>query len=312
MYLDFSTLTNQVFGFTASGQVIANVNLTYENATNADQLPKCIGAVALCEASEAFVRDPSYQRRQASGVLTSLHKDFADFACDNDLVPTGKIGRCVSEQLCVGDKQYRFGTVENGLDPNHLYYLGAAACVGATPPSTDLDKKYIRLKGDAAFSNPSELFPELGYEEMLFPVLSGLATALLASLLLVELIGLVTAKYKSLKISNLVYIVCTATLLKNMAAALTFLYFWLLAQSGERQGWYLYTRLVISSLADVAYIIVVVGMSAGFGLIPPNWFVSGRSPVIVIYIGVTLQILIVIAVKLMFPFQYLGTSCGPC
>lgn len=288
-----------VFGLSRTGIFRAELEVSLPPAlTDADPLT-ATPFLALCEASASFVRAPSFERRHALDTAFAVYTHLFKRLCMNPNDP--HLG-CDRTHLVNGTHNYLF-KVGSRLIGNQLYIAAIVACADAVPP--DAIRK-ILVEGHLQFLNPNARYPQLGWEEAVFPLVAVAALIMLAVQCVVLVVSAVVARLRPINVPRILFVALVAVALKALHAALTFVYFWGVAQNGRRESWYLYARLSVVATADVAFICVAMAMSSGYRILPPNWFVDGRSPVFLVYIGVILQILIIIAVKLMFPFRYLG------
>lgn len=301
-FLKLSSLTNQVFGLSSTGIIEAHILLNLKAANDTSLSAK----ISVCQVSDEFVRDPSYQRRQSKIGMESLTKELADRSCCDNSDEDHITKRCCnSSSLDISASsptKFYFSVEEDDLESNNMYILVAAICYS----SDDAQMLNISKKGNVSLTNPNTRYPELGYEEALFPVLSAIVTALMFFMLLVLLGGLILSYYIRVKIGFPLLITMGATFMKAIGGLITFWYFYGVTKKGLRSTWYLYSRLLLASSSDILFIVVLMSLSSGYGVIPSSWLMDGRSPIFLVYIGVTLQMLIIIAVKLLFPFQYLG------
>lgn len=288
-----------VFGYSSSGIISAAFNFPKLEEEGSENLSIFL---SVCEVSAIFVRDFAYQRRQL------------------------RIGRSVSEtcrysELSAEDFTilpviwlYKNGKVEAELDsieiplqkldppvelPN-LFVLGLHSFSSNTRISYN-----VALK----LTNPSTRYPHLGFEEAQFPILAAtvMSILLLIALALILTVPLVIFTLRR-SIPNALSIVLIGAILKGLFAALTFLYFYRVAESGVRPAWYLYTRVIVASTADVSLVIAITSFACGIFVFPSQWLVDDRSPSMFVYIVVTLQLVVFISVKTMFPYNVLGMS----
>lgn len=298
-------LQDTVFGISLTGRLEATFNYPPEFKDTINSDDDCIKiAIGLCTSSSDFVRSPGFERRHPPNGKQELYNTFAATICtqQSGLVDSGP---CQWQDLRYAKNQYIFSAPDD-VPGHEIYTVVGIVCQECASNSSSAKKVSITVHGEFHYTNPNSLFPELGYEERHFPILAAIGTAILGTMFLLSMTGLACARCINLSVPRIAILVFVACALKGLTAGLTFLYFWDVANTGIRSDWYLYVRLTLSAVADIAFIVVLMGMSSGFRILPTVWFVDGRFPVFIVYIGVTLQAVIIIAVKLMFPFRYLG------
>lgn len=304
--LKLRNLQSTVFGLAANGRFTARISFKPD-----DLGEHCAAKLSLCESSNLYVRSPSFERRHPPGGDTGAYEILGGASCSATQVDKAS-APCFVRNLVRGEHDYEVEAPRD-VEGRKMYTIIAALCCNCTSAKlcNREDAPKVSLAGDVRFYNPETRFEELGFEEALFPILAAIGTGVLGATTLAVLLGLLTSIVVGLPKPQITILVLLACALKGLTVGLTFLYFRDVADTGRRAGWYLYVRLTISALADVVFIVVLMGLSSGFRVLPAAWFVDGRSPVFVVYIGVTLQAVIIIAVKIMFPFRYLG-SFLPC
>lgn len=312
-YFNLASPSDQVFGLSSEGNLTISLSFS-TSLTNV----ACPARLALCQASNTFVRGPNYRRRQSQPPFRNVTNDVAITACSTsdpspfERIPakstkSTNIAWCVTESLCQGNNSAAFSVPQNKLDPNTMYLLAAALCNLELKPDVLTKNDFtFSLDGQAHFLNPDLIFPELGFEEVLFPIFAAVVIALLSVIFISLLIALVVFFGRRVPFRHVVQYVLAAVVFKLLVAIITFVHFFAIAQSGFQQSWFMYARLLVAFCADTLFIIALICVACGLGVMPSSWFVQGRSPIFSVYVAVVLQLLIIIAVKVMFPFQYLG------
>lgn len=291
--LRLADLTSSIFGLGRTGEFRANISVNFSSEEARAQ-------IALCDVTAIFVRDTSFQRRQrrinSPGIESLLKHHCTKNNINNNIF-------FVEKPLKSDVETYVFSHLD-GLTPDRLYFVfGVVSLQRVHRKNLPVT---ISLTGKAVFQNLNTRYPQLGFEEALFPVFAATVMALLftACALLIAVIPLTWLL--KLHVSPALLAVLAACFLKALSAAMAFLYFYQVAQTGKRRAWHLYSRLILASPADVVFVSTVVSLSSGLLTMPSTWFVDGKSPVMLVYIAITLQVIIVIAVKIMFPYQYVG------
>lgn len=300
MYFELSGLENVVFGIGHSGQMSASLNI----AANPPDITLNLASVA---ASDSFVRGHSFERRYPDGGGATIYRAAVAHLCNahNNTAITSATHTELTVSPSKQDpasNQVTFSAdpdiaTDGALEPNEIYLTLLYAC--AKPDANTS----LSLSGTVNYTNPTSPYPHLGFEEMLFPVLSQIILYILSACCLVIILSWIYARVRRLPPSRALHALFAACFSKGLMAGLTFLYFSSVGQDGMRSSWYVYVRVSLAAVADIAFVTVVVSLSSGYRIFPAEWFVDGRSPVLLVYIGVTLQILIVISVKIMFAFR---------
>lgn len=287
-----------VFGLTPKGSLEATLTIV-----ESDEIPL---AFVVCEATSAFVRSSSLERRHARNPLDSVFKSIAEIHCEEkDPIPNSLVDKCASLDLSapISDKPLPLPERQK----NELYIATLVLC---TDESVEVN---LLVKGEARWLNPDLKHPNLGWEEVHFPHIALSALCLYAFEALLFLTYPFIARLRRLKTPLLgILVLNAAAIFKALHAGLTYAYFSSVASTGKRAHWYLYSRLSVVAVADIAFICIATAMSSGYYVLPDDWFVDARSPIFSVYIGITLQILIIITVKLMSPFRYVSKLTHSC
>lgn len=284
-------IQDYVFGLTPKGSLEATLT-----TVESDEIPLTF---VVCEANSTFVRSSSLERRHPGIPLDSIFESIAEVQCAPDPSTNPLVGKCAFLDLT--------GPISGKSVPlpdrqkNKLYIAALVLCRDKSVNVT------LRVKGEARWLNPDLKHPNLGWEEVQFPHLALAALCLYAFEALLFLSYPFIARLRGLKIPLLgILVLNAAALFKALHAGLTYAYFSSVASTGKRGQWYLYSRLSVVSIADIAFICVAAAMSSGYYVLPEDWFVDARSPIFSVYVGTTFQILIIITVKLMSPFRYVS------
>lgn len=307
-----SGFENTVFGFASSGQLNAELDLDVRDGIKGHL------TFAACSMSQVFVRDTSCERRHPQLPDKDLCEDISRLVCTDKSEPPLRVSRCHTKPLESGSRNQLFLSADPELseritlkptnesipaDSHAMYFAIVVFCPSDSSEQSDAA---FDLTGNMNYSNPSSVRRGLGFEETLFPLLSQVVLYMLATLCVSLMLSLIITPLLRLPFRQLPFAVLFACLTKGIMALFTFLYFSSVATDGSRARWYTYTKICLAGVADVSFIVVVIAMSSGYNLFPTVWFIDGRSPLMFVYIGVTLQILIIIIVKIMFPFKYLS------
>lgn len=273
-----------VFGFSNPGLITVRLSGELEPGDNIRYF--------LCNVSDYYIRDFSYQRRQQR-VGTPL----------NEI--------CGYESLC-GPEDVENVTRLNVSD------ITKPAEFKLTPENFSLPDLYIFILADCSTSsrrieislnlvNPDSRYKHLGFEEALFPILAATVVAILLPVIILLVVAVLSVRFALRRaIPYALIVVVISVLFKILFAILTLVYFLRVGITGKRPLWYLYTRMFIASSSDVAFVIATVSISSGTFVFPSEWFVDEHSPSMFVYIVVTLQLVIFISVKTMFPYNVLG------
>lgn len=301
---ELSSLENTVFGIDHGGELTVDFKVKFNISTEVTL------KLAACGMSQVFVRDTSFERRHLQRIgSNSLSSAVTCFLCGEDKLDDSEnfISDCTERELHAEGKPFTLSTNSDPrpnslLLPREMYFVTVYVCGSEAPDNLSFD-----LTGTVSYRNPGTKYPELGYEEALFPILALVVLCLLAATSLLLSLSLVLTIPLRLPIRQFPFAVLFACLMKGLMALLTFLYFSSVARSGSRERWYSYARLCLIGIADLSFVAVVLAISSGYRVFPSVWFADERSPIMFVYVGVTLQILIIIAVKITFPFKYLST-----
>lgn len=276
---------DSVFGYSSPGQI--SVVISGELNTNDDI------RFFLCKVSYYYIRNFSYQRRQQR-VGTNLKKICQyDNLCDTDLSSNSV------KELDVNDVS-KLTTSRLTLETFSLPDMYIFILANCSPVEGEFT---VSLN----MTNPGSYYEHLGFEEALFPILAATVIAMLSPVVILLFIGVVTVRFSLHRsVPFALATVLVAAVLKNLFAILTFVYFFHVGTTGERPTWYLYTRMFIASVSDVAFVVAIIAIASGTCVFPREWFVDDHSPSMFVYIVVTLQLVIFISVKTMFPYNILG------
>lgn len=302
--IELSNLPNTVFGLSQDGKLNATIQYAHTEC-DASQPPTCKPKFAFCRIASAsaptytFVRSTGFERRYLVPPKFEFYYELAESACGTI---DETISNCTTKPISCDNTKNSFQFPSGS--PNEMYIALAVVCKDCN--KTKFKDDLFPASGTLVYTNPDLRYPQLGFEENLFPILAAIPTAVLTLMFLLCVLGHPLAKLLRLSVPRIAFIVLGACFSKGLADALTFLYFWRVSQTGLRSDWYMYVRLTLAAAADISFIVVVMAMSSGMCVMPSVWFVDGRSPIFIVYVGVTLQAVIIIAVKLMFPFRYLG------
>lgn len=294
-------LDELVFGFSKTG--IAQVNFTI-NTSEKDQ----IGIITMCDVSNDIDRGFTLQRRHPKNSYVEFRKTISDNSCK--IIPNDpdslddpiqlRTGKCVGANLNKDSSSIVFEA--NKITQNGLYVLSYIFCLKDNKKADNKPNFF----GSASYTNLNTWYPQLGYDELFFPIFGGIVAALNSAFTLILIIGLILIKIWNLELRPALPLVLTATILKGIVAAVVFSFFWNLQQTGTHFAWYPYFRVAFTCIADVALVTVAVAMSSGFVVMPDTWFTTGRSPMVLAYVCITLQVVIVVVLKLFYIHQGLG------
>lgn len=286
-----------VFGLTRQGIFEANFTSIKYDPQDARQCPIDL---VFCNVSSQFVRSPSLERRHAQGTIQSLLLAVRKHHCNGSSNTTIDL-ECNHEPMPKSPPA-RVRHAPHADNEMYIAVLVACRCDAFNKPFS------LDLQGEAQWLNPN-LNPHqhLGWEEVHFPPVALSALILFALEFFLFLAYGFIALRRHLRVPySFLLILNSAALFKAIHASLTYAYFASVSRTGTRASWYLYSRVSVVAVADVAFICAASAVSSGFCVLPDDWFVDARSPVFSVYIGITLQVLIIITVKLMFPFRYLS------
>lgn len=300
--IPLSNLENTVFGVTDSGQLNGTLNLAFTNTSATFNI-----TFSVCSVRPTFVRDTSFERRHPQRPAANLYKRLAEVLCKEDSEETHfHEVKCQQETLKVNDTEIFFSANSpvkgKLLVARTMYFAMAYFCKS----DMNTSNSSLEIEGELSYLNLETSYPELGFEEALFPILAQVVLYSLAATFFVLLLSLVLTIPLRLPIRQISLAVLFACFMKGFMALLTFLYFSNIARTGFRARWYVYARIGLTGIADVLFVAVVVAISSGYRIFPNVWFIDGKSPVMFVYVAITLQILITIAVKIVFPFKYLS------
>ena len=292
-------LDELVFGFSKTGQAQVDINITSGVSNN---------IITMCDVSDLIDRGFTLQRRHPKTSYTDFRKEISTRSCNSDInrdasnndpIQLSTAG-CVGTNLNPGFNSIVFNA--NTITQNGLYALSYIFC--NIEDKTRVENQ--TFTGSASLTNLNTLYPHLGYDEFLFPIIGAIVTALNSTYILILIIGLILIKTWNLELRPALPLVLSATVLKGIVAAVVFSFFWNLQQTGRHFAWYPYFRVAFTCIADVALVTVAVAMSSGFVVMPDTWFTNGRSPMILAYVCITLQVVIVVVLKLFYIHQGLG------
>lgn len=299
--------TDLVFGFSESGQISLNYSIEELDQKSADL------RYSLCVVSNDFIRDISYQRRHRRMEKTTKDS-LENMTCDREpgeeieclVQPIASNGTSITHQLAgdVGLYELYIFTIANcASEEDDAYYENDG--------DESVDSFSFRFEAEVSLTNPGTRYEHLGFEEALFPVLAPVTMALLLPIIIILLFITIFAFCRRLRVPFAVLILLVTVTVKALLALTTFLFFSGIGGSGVRPSWYLYVRLVLTSIGDTVFVFTLVAFSSGFAVLPAQWAPDDRSPVMLAYIGITLQIVIFIIVEGLFPFKFFRTFKVP-
>lgn len=308
--------SNLVFGFSQSGQVDIELSMKATEQSSSESAKPPNLAYSVCLVSDAFIRDISYQRRQRR--IDKMPKDLKTPTCE---IPKGESLICFNYKIPTTLTQkttitHPLSKVSKRLQLPNLYIFTIANCVetksnnesATTDESSNIDDSAtasaFELQANVSLTNPSTRYIHLGFEEALFPVLGIVAMSILLPIVLVLLLIIIFTLVRGLRVPFAVLILLAATTAKALLALIIYLYFSGVASSGTRPSWFLYTRLILSFTGDTLFVFTLVAFASGFAILPAQWAPDDLIPVMLAYIAITLQIVIFVSVKVMFPFHF--------
>lgn len=159
------------------------------------------------------------------------------------------------------------------------------------------------IKFDVHMLNTEETFPELGWEESWYPVGSLVITAVLGATFLVSVLSLIATRVLKLPLPRILLVGLVAISGKLLSSGLVLGFFRHLARTGGTILGLAYLRLLFMFFSDASLVAFVVLLALGNEFFPESWYQEGQARTVQLGISLFIEIVIVIAVKMIFPYQ---------
>lgn len=293
------------FAFSATGVLSGTIKATSRNT----DVSECLRLI-FCDVTRRVSRDSSYQMKRISiGSEASWRARFAEDHCPGDERNEGNERnesndddpQCISQP--VDNKLRKYSPTP---DERQIVFLDLVLCNGCVRNQTGNSRATVNIVSDLSMLNVGAQFPQLGWDELAYPLAPTVILALATAIFVSVLLAFAVTWYRGKRAPYVAKVVFVTAAMKILSSGLTTGAFWRTALTGKIKLWFFIVRVPLIILDEILIGLLMLVMSTGVGLMPSSWMFDRRSSTFAVFLGLALEVFTVVTSEVLFMFRFLG------